>query len=99
MRLSSSVIPVSLVVALFSGLTLSACTAAPEWTLFFYPQPLAAGTGLNSRDIEGYYETEAQCQAKGRGMVRLSGNKESSYLCLQHCRLDDKRGLICQQGR
>ncbi|MCU8022415.1 MULTISPECIES: hypothetical protein [unclassified Shewanella] len=83
-------------------LLLSGCTKTPEWTLFYYPDVSAIPvTPLQAEDINGYYDSLAQCQSKAHGMQRLSRSGVSgfglgSYQCGHLCEFDDKSVLVCK---
>ncbi len=85
---------------------LSGCTKTPEWTLFYYPNVAElAKTPLQTSDINGYFETLAQCQSKAHGLQRLTRSGVSGvdasgagvYQCGQQCQLNDKSELVCKQ--
>jgi hypothetical protein len=83
-------------------LLLSGCTRTPEWTLFYYPDVSAIpALPLQAEDINGYYDTLAQCQSKAHGMQRLSSSGLSGfgvgvYQCGQLCEFDAKSVLVCK---
>ncbi|WP_168926922.1 hypothetical protein [Shewanella donghaensis] len=53
---------------------LSGCIRTPEWTLFYYAEEAKTPQNpLQAEYIAGYYDTIDQCQAKAKGMLRLSG--------------------------
>ncbi|MDF0535042.1 hypothetical protein PY479_12240 [Shewanella sp. A32] len=78
---------------LLSGMT--GCTQVPEWTLFYYsghqqvPQP-----AHHYEAISGYYETLAQCQAKGQGLQQLA-DTPAVFQCAHRCRLDEANVVTC----
>lgn len=83
------------------------CTRTPEWTLFYVAdnpvnaQKAMATTNMLDTDfISGYYDSLAQCQAKGTGMLRLQGSSmpaAQAFVCAQACQVDDKQQLQCQR--
>ncbi|MGL5046036.1 MAG: hypothetical protein ACRC6S_00205 [Shewanella sp.] len=81
---------------------LSGCTKTPEWTLFYYPNVSAVPVApLQADDVNGYYDTLAQCQSKALGMQRLSRSGVSGfalgvYQCGHLCEVDDKSVLACK---
>ena len=53
---------------------LSGCIRTPEWTLFYYAdEAKKPQKTIQAEYIAGYYDTLEQCQAKAKGMLRLSG--------------------------
>lgn len=76
-------------------LLLSACTRQPEWSLFFYSDREVAAPELRIQDIAGYYDSLAQCQAKGRGMRQLSMANNAGFICAQQCQVDPKDNIVC----
>ncbi|MFQ6371917.1 hypothetical protein [Shewanella sp. YIC-542] len=77
-------------------LTLSACTQVPEWTLFYYPQTQPLPAAERHAAIRGYYETLAQCEAKGRGM-QLLDDHNALFQCAHRCRVDEGNVVTCDQ--
>ncbi|CAM3259710.1 hypothetical protein [Shewanella pealeana] len=79
-----------------TSIGLVACTQSPEWTLLYYPdsetQPSVEQSG---EFITGYYESIDQCHAKGKGLIRLSGDASGHYICGYQC-LGDGESLNCQ---
>ncbi|WP_083698183.1 hypothetical protein [Shewanella sp. UCD-KL21] len=53
---------------------LTGCIRTPEWTLFYYAdEAKTPQQAIDAQFIAGYYDTLEQCQAKAKGMLRLSG--------------------------
>ncbi|QYJ78599.1 hypothetical protein [Shewanella acanthi] len=83
-------------------LSLSGCFKTPEWTLFYYPDVSALPlTPLQTKDINGYFDTLEQCQSKAHGLQRLSSSGVSGfglgvYQCGQQCQFDDQSVLQCK---
>ena len=78
------------------SLGLTACTDSPEWTLLYYPDTkLQPSVELSGEFISGYYASIEQCQAKGKGLLRLSDDKDPQYICGHLCVADGK-ALVCQ---
>ncbi|ABE53578.1 hypothetical protein Sden_0282 [Shewanella denitrificans OS217] len=102
-RLSKALLALCLGVILASSLT--ACTQAPKWTLFFTPlQNVTANASANTlvvADIQGYYQTEAQCLHKMQGLMKLAQMQPQSpagvYRCANECRVEPDNSLRCQQ--
>ncbi len=87
----------SLCLLVVAGFGLTACIESPEWTLLYYPDQQSKPSVAESAPfINGYYESIEQCHAKGKGLIRLSGNDNGSYVCGYMCEADDK-SLTCQQ--
>ncbi|MGS0683262.1 hypothetical protein ACVBIL_19170 [Shewanella sp. 125m-7] len=75
---------------------LIACTQSPEWTLLYYPDSQAQVSVEQSGEfITGYYETIEQCHAKGKGLIRLSGDSDGHYVCGYQCEAEGA-SLSCQ---
>ncbi|NKF52216.1 hypothetical protein G3R49_16765 [Shewanella sp. WXL01] len=81
--------------------SLSGCIRTPEWTLFYAgDEQQAPAQYLEQKFIAGYYDTVEQCQAKGRGLVKLKMSKlplEQAYVCGHQCQTDDSGNMRCQQ--
>ena len=50
---------------------------------------------IHTEFIAGYYDSQAKCDAKGRGLVRLSDAAHAQYVCAAHCQLDAQSLLVC----
>ncbi|PKG56756.1 MULTISPECIES: hypothetical protein [unclassified Shewanella] len=80
----------------FLSFGLTACTDSPEWTLLYYPSAAAKPSVEQSAEfISGYYASVDQCHAKGKGLLRLSDDKNADYVCGHLCVADGKT-LVCQ---
>ncbi|MCL1049302.1 hypothetical protein L2755_06725 [Shewanella abyssi] len=78
------------------SLGLTACTDSPEWTLLYYPNAAAKPSVEQSGEfISGYYASVEQCHAKGKGLLRLSGDNNAEYVCGHLC-VADETALVCQ---
>ncbi|MCL1147572.1 hypothetical protein AB4298_02790 [Shewanella sp. 10N.261.52.F9] len=86
----------SLCLVVAAGVSLTACIQSPEWTLLYYPDKEAKPSVAESGEfINGYYESIEQCHAKGKGLKRLSGNDNGTYVCGYQCEASDK-SLSCK---
>lgn len=95
-------------VAVMALLGLSGCMRTPEWTLFYQTSSQGditlvedEASLLKHEYIQGYYDTLEQCQAKGAGMVKLSGIDDphlNYFSCAQLCQSTDKNEIQCQQS-
>lgn len=80
----------------FIILGLTACTDSPEWTLLYYPDATVKPNVERSGEfISGYYASIEQCHAKGKGLLRLSDDKNPDYICGHLCVADGKN-LMCK---
>ncbi len=76
--------------------SLTACTQAPEWTLFYYADSKDIPESVILSDkISGYYATSEQCLAKGKGLIRLSDSGVGSFQCGHLCVAAEDDGLTC----
>jgi hypothetical protein len=95
---------------LFFGITmassLTACTQAPKWTLFFTPLESTTANDTSKdtlavADIQGYYQTEDQCLNKMNGLMKLAQMQPQSpvgvYRCANECRVEPDNSLHCQK--
>ncbi|WP_445945553.1 hypothetical protein [Shewanella sp.] len=90
---------------LIAASLLAACTQAPQWTLFFTPiqgaGPEAQVSKLVVADIQGYYQTLAQCQHKAEGLMKLALIQANAprgvYQCADECLVEADNSLNCQQ--
>lgn len=78
-------------------LGVGACSEAPHWTLFYYPDATELPNApLQTQDITGYYATFEQCQAKAHGLRKLSEHHKGVYQCGHLCELDETSQLTCK---
>ncbi|MGL4475428.1 MAG: hypothetical protein ACRCT7_13400 [Shewanella sp.] len=78
------------------ALLLTGCSQPSQWTLFYYPGVAAAPSVLEAKAIGGYYQTLEQCQSKGAGMLRLSGQNLGVFVCALECEQTDST-VSCKQ--
>jgi hypothetical protein len=94
-----------LLLALIGLTVVMGCTRTPKWTLFYIADKTVAQSIssapvdlIQTEFIAGYYDSLAQCQAKGAGMLRLQASSmpaAQAFVCAQQCQIDDKQQLHC----